>query len=626
MDDFGATRMSSNKEVVQHLFGDYRAEWSQPDFASLFTPPPYTEKLVHQRPSFLVGGRGTGKTTALRSLRFDAAYARSQASESGGGGLPPHYGIYVRINKNRVRAFSVTELGPTDRQRAFAHYFNILTCIEFCQLSSWLERDRPSGRPIEIDAVAITFGLDEVTDLRHLQTALTAGLAQLELYVNNGGRTKPPILSASDAPMKAFASALLTAGYLENKLLFCCIDEYENLALEQQSLLNAYIKHSEPPISFKVGMRRGGLKTHHTLDSGDQLSTPDDFAIIDIAEERFDTFAETVANHRLASARKRGVPIPEALSEFLPDMSFEEEARKLGCARVAAIAEQGLREAPAEVREWFASLPDTKTYFLQYWHESSGESLLELATSWMENPSEWETRLGNHGVSSLFWLSKGRKGARIRKYYAGIGTYLALASGNIRFFLELIDEAIQNQLEIGWDSESPLVILPRSQTESARLVGRRRLAQLEGLSEHGVDIKRLVLAIGKTFFEFARDPIGRAPEQNSFVVSGDPGSCAKIEPILVDGVANLAFEVTARTKPTSELEMKDDEYRLHPIFCAFFEYSHRRKRRVTFRASSLLKLSSHPAAALAEMMNTGDPAPTDELPAQLAMFTDFYHG
>ncbi|WP_209440485.1 ORC-CDC6 family AAA ATPase [Paraburkholderia dilworthii] len=625
MDTIGATRMSSNKEVVQHLFGDYRAEWSQPDFAALFTPPPYTEKLVHPRPSFLVGGRGTGKTTALRSLRFDAAYARSQASDFGSDGLP-HYGIYVRINKNRVRAFSITELCPPDRQRAFAHYFNILTCIELCQLSSWLERDRPSGTPITVHAVAATFGLSDVSDPRALQAALTSALAGLELYVNNGGRTTPPVLSSSDAPLKAFASVLADAGYLKEKLLFCCIDEYENLAMEQQSMLNAYIKHSEPPLSYKVGMRRGGLKTHHTLDEGDQLSTPDDFAIIDIAEERFDTFAETVANQRLSSAKKRGVPVPESLADLLPDMSFEEEAKGLGCARVAALAEHGLGDAPAEVRDWFASLPDTRSYFLQYWHESSGEPLLELAKNWMAKPSEWETRIGNHGVSSLFWLSKGRKGARIRKYYAGVGTYLALASGNIRFFLELIDEAIQSQLGLGWDGETPLVLYARAQTESARLVGKRRLAQLEGLSERGVEIKRLVLAIGKTFFEFARDPIGRAPEQNSFVVTGDSASRAMIQPILDDGVANLAFEVTAKTKPTSELEMKDDEYRLHPIFCAFFEYSHRRKRRVTFRASSLLKLSTRPSAALSEMLNTGNPAPTDELPAQLAMFTDFYEG
>jgi hypothetical protein len=47
---------------------------------------------------------------------------------------------------------------------------------------------------------------------------------------------------------------------------------------------------------------------------------------------------------------------------------------------------------------------------------------------------------------------------------------------------------------------------------------------------------------------------------------------------------------------------------------------------VTFQASSLLKLSSRPSQALSEMMSSADPTPTAELPAQLAMFTDFYQG
>lgn len=617
--------MSSDKEAISRLFGDYRAEWSQPEFASLFTPPPYLGKLENNRPCFLVGGRGTGKTTTLRSLRFDAAHARSKTSESGAVALA-YFGIYIRINKNRVRAFSITELDVSTRQRAFAHYFNILTSIELCQLCSWLELQDPTGPRVNLDTVAATFGLTGISEARALQAALLSQLTELELYVNNGGRTSPPVMSASDAPLKKFASVLSEAGYLDGKLLFCCIDEYENLAADQQSMLNAYIKHSEPPLSYKIGIRREGLKTHHTLDGGDQLSTPDDYSLVDIAEEGFDTFAQNVANQRLASANQQGLRVPDRLSTFVPEMSFDEEASALGCSRIAALVGKAVLEAPQEVQTWFESMPVTKTYFLQYWHESSGESIVELAMGWIVDPAGWEMRLRNHGYASLFWLSKGRKGARIRKYYAGVNTFLALASGNIRFFLELIDEAIQFQLETGWGGETALQLSPRAQTESARLVGKRRLGQLEGLSERGVEIKRLVLAIGKIFFEFARDPIGRAPEQNSFIVNGDPSSCTKIKEILNDGVAHLAFEATPKTKATSEAEMKDDEYRLHPIFCAFFEYSHRRKRRVTFQASSLLKLSSKPSHALSEMMNSGDPTPTDELPAQLAMFTDFYQG
>lgn len=615
--------MTTIQDDILSLFSDIRAEWSTPQFASLFTPPPYLSKLENNRPTFLVGGRGTGKTTTLRSLRFDARQARAL-------GVPDreatYYGIYLRINKNRVRAFSITELDAAARHKAFAHYFNILLCRELCQLSQWLELHKSTAIPLNLEAVCAAFGLSTPMDARALEAHLGRLLVELELYVNNGGRTNAPTLSVSEMPLRLFADELTRAGYLEGKLLFCCIDEYENLSEDQQSIVNTYIKHAEPPISYKIGLRQAGHKTRRTLDGDDQINDPDDFLLVEIAEEGFDSFAESVATHRLWLGRERGLPLPQRLADFLPDMPFEEEAMALGCSRAADKARDSLKYAAQDVQTWAASLPDTKAYFLQYWHESSKEPIEQLAQSWMKTPAPWEVRLGNYGYASLFWLSHGRKGARIRKYYAGVSTFLAMASGNIRFFLELIDESIQLQVAQQWTEDQELVLTARAQTEAARQVGKRRLAQLEGLSQHGVDIKRLVLAVGKIFFEFARDPIGRAPEQNSFILSGEPSACDRIAAILKEGTAHLAFEITPKTKATSQAEMRDDEYRLHPIFCAFFEFSHRRKRRVTLSAASLLKLSSSPSQAINEMMNSGSQAAPDELPAQLAMFTDFYQG
>lgn len=617
--------MNNARQVISNLFSDYRAEWLQPEFASLFIPPPYLSKLENHRPCFLVGGRGTGKTTSLRSLRFDAAFARNNIDDTRQETIK-YLGIYIRINKNRVRAFDLPGLDAGLRRRAFSHYFNVLAGLEFCQLLKWLESEKGSDSYIDLELVAQAYGISDMPTVRDLGRYLTRELSVLELFVNNGGNTSPPTMSLADAPIRAFAEVLIGAGLLHDKLIFCCIDEYENLSVEQQSVLNAYIKHAEPPITYKIGMRRGGLHTRRTINAGDQLVTPDDFSEIDIAQEGFDSFAEAVADHRLTRAIEQGIAVPAKSAQFLPEMSFEDEARLLGCERIAERVRSDLvREAPHLV-SWFDTLPTHRSYFLDYWHESSGEQIATLAQSWLDDSATWEGRIGNYGYASLFWLSKGRKGARIRKYYSGMSTMLAMASGNIRFFLELIDEAVQIQLASGWDSTGVLIIQPKAQTEAAKLVGKRRLSQLEGLSDRGVEIKRLVLAIGKVFFEFARDPVGRAPEKNSFILAGEPSSINKVSSVLMEGVSHLAFEVTPKTKATSHAEMRDDEYRIHPIYCAFFEYSHRRKRRVTFQASSLLKLSSRPAAALDEMMSDTLQTPKLDLPEQLAMFTDFFEG
>ena len=190
--------------------------------------------------------------------------------------------------------------------------------------------------------------------------------------------------------------------------------------------------------------------------------------------------------------------------------------------------------------------------------------------------------------------------------------------------MELLDTSISYQLEQGFDGDS-LVLTPKAQTHAARDVGHRRLNQLEGLADHGPQLKRLVLAIGKVFFELARSPQGHAPEITSFVLSGASEPLQRVRELLSEGVTHLSFEATPRTKATSAVELRDDEYRLHRIFCAFFEISHRKKRRMTFDANRLLAvLGDHPSRAISDLLDGQSQTPSENLPEQLAFFSPFY--
>jgi hypothetical protein len=281
------------------------------------------------------------------------------------------------------------------------------------------------------------------------------------------------------------------------------------------------------------------------------------------------------------------------------------------------------RVPDAEVVAWADSAATEDLLLLAYWADGHGGDLRSVARSRLEDPDAWKIRFGNYAHSALFWLSRGRKGARTRKYYCGAETFLALSSGNIRYFLELIDESLR-VFSLDEEKHAGQVAIPgEAQTVAAQVVGRRRLGQLDGLSEHGMDLKRFVLAVGKVFFEFARDP-AKAPETNAFVLGGVPEAKDEVELILRDGVSHLAFEGTPRTKATSLTEMRDEEYRIHPIYAPFFEYSYRRKRRATILAEDLLRLRTAPRRAIKNML--GETAAVSELPAQLAMFDQFYNG
>ena len=618
-------RSQDPSESLRNLFGDNRAEWPPEHFGALFVEPAYFSKLTAKRPCLLVGGRGTGKTTTLKSLRFDATAERL---ESSGKSIDKqmYLGLFVRMNKNRVRAFAGRDLDPQTWQQAFAHYFNLLVCSEFCSLAAWLERIHQ--RALSVDAlqhISLDLAVTPASTIADLHSTIIRSITLLEVFINNPASAARPLFSMAEAPLRCFALRMEQEGLLGGRTVFCCIDEYENLLDEQQAILNTYIKHSEPPLSYKVGVRQNGLRNRNTLSANDLLQTPDDYREIDIADEGFEDFAIEVARLRLERARTIGCLVPASIDDLLDDLSLREEAVLLGCERIADEVRQALRDTP-ELASYFATRPASELYFLKYWAESENTDILELANDWLHNESQWQTRLDNYGYSSLFWLSHGRKGARIRKHYCGTRVLLSLASGNIRYFLELLETAIS--IQQGLESRSTTSVLrlsPLAQTLAAREVGRRRLTILEGLAEHGVELKRLVLGIGKVLFELARSPLGRTPEVTSFVVTGANEDLKIVCALLQEGVAYLAFEASPRTKATSPVEMKDDEYRLHPIFSAFFEISHRRKRRTTFSATQLRSiLTDSPGRAISSMLASGRQTSSDQLPEQLAFFSTFF--
>ena len=606
------------------LFGDYRAEWSAELFQSFFIRPTYFDRLVSKRPSLLIGGRGTGKTTALRALRFDAPIRAAAVDPNSN---TEYFGIYIRINKNRVRAFEGEGLDRREWDHAFAHYFNLLACLELCDLTRWLgARSETADVSNVLGLTAAAFGSSwtpaTVQDLRKL---LDAAVIELEVFVNNPKNARRPIFSMAETPLRVFSQGLRDCGLLGTGLIFCCVDEYENLTNSQQSIVNTYLKHSEPPLTFKVGIRRNGLRTRSTIDQNDQISTPDDYAEIDItSEQQFDEFATSVAELRLRYAQEAGLAVPATLAQLLPELSYQAEAKLLGAESVAEDARAQLSTvSDAEIAAWAVSATTEDLLLLAYWAAGHGGDLPGLARNRLDEPEAWKTRFGNYSHSTLFWLSRGRKGARTRKHYCGADTFLALSSGNIRYFLELIDESLRAFLLDHREHVQQVVIPGETQTVAAQTVGRRRLGQLDGLSEYGMDLKRFVLAVGKVFFEFARDP-AKAPETNAFVLGGAPAARGEVELILRDGVSHLAFEATPRTKATSLTEMRDEEYRIHPIYAPFFEYSYRRKRRTTFLADDLLRLGTAPRRAIKSML--GETTNGAELPAQLAMFDQFYNG
>lgn len=105
----GQNQATEELARLNRLFGDFKAEWLGEGMFELFAEPSYFPALKTRRPCFLVGGRGTGKTTVLRGLSYEGQLALSKSGISRISEWP-FYGFYYRVNTNRVQAFKGPEL------------------------------------------------------------------------------------------------------------------------------------------------------------------------------------------------------------------------------------------------------------------------------------------------------------------------------------------------------------------------------------------------------------------------------------------------------------------------------------------------------------------------------------
>ena len=94
---------------LSEVFGAHKAEWLGPMLFNLFAEPSYFPQMTTARPCVLIGGRGTGKTTVLRGLSYEGQYAIRKKDDSEIKDWP-YYGLYYRVDTNRVSAFQGPEL------------------------------------------------------------------------------------------------------------------------------------------------------------------------------------------------------------------------------------------------------------------------------------------------------------------------------------------------------------------------------------------------------------------------------------------------------------------------------------------------------------------------------------
>lgn len=610
-------------DAIHDLFGSFRAEWLRDDLFRLFSEPTYFAHLVGDKSCVLMGGRGSGKTTALRCLAYEGQEALGKFNLE----EPNHVGVYYRINTNIVTAFDGPELSDLEWRRLFGHFINLTICYEFANYVKWqTERSGDQNSAISFASVATSLGLSGVDSIESLLEGIEAALGDLEIYVNNLGLEKPTI-SQLQSPINRLLKILKNLFGHEGTSFYIILDEYENLLDYQQRIVNTLLKHSGDNCYFKIGVRELGLREHTTLNENESLISPADYELIHIEErlkDEFPRFAQTVCESRLSSHPAiKGRYLQ--LDELLPTLSALEESERLGVARrVSGIKKRirSIRDAPDEISE----LHDFIVFSFYELNQHDFERTLDDLKSYLRKDKSIRQRFENHSHALLFSISD--KGTPISKHYCGHKTFARLANGNIRFYMQLVHESIVEQLGSDKDLECPIDC--REQTMAARRVGQNYLRELEGVTARGSHLSRLILGLGRFFQILAANPVGGSPEKNQFSIrdSGRLSSSAdhqEASKLLKEAVMHLALVRSPGTKLLTETDTHAWDYSPHPIFAPYFTYSSRRKRKAEITDADLIAMSKAPQDVIKRLLGqTREHLANSDLPPQMSMFDEFF--
>ncbi|MCI0628513.1 MAG: hypothetical protein L0387_43835 [Acidobacteria bacterium] len=627
--------MSATSQLLQSVFTKNRAEELGYDVWEHFVVPPLFHRLdLHtaRKPRIIIGGRGCGKTMLLRYLSHQTAFSKSRPKIPGDAAA--HVGLYWRADTQFANAMSKRDVADDIWQAAFNHMAALILSMEVLgSLKSIAESTCPALEPNDLSNVQLhrlqAFDGDLPGSIDEFRQTLEEKLWAFESWVNDVRKVPEPRF----LPGPKFVLALIRQiqeqiPTLRQTIYFVYFDEYENLCVYQQEMINTWLKHSEIPLIFSLAMKRNAFETRRTVGP-ESLSDIHDFRQHDLEEylsneEDFPLFAAEILFLHLSLAGLAGTPVNprdlrdptkmaerrnsmyrrrvlDAAEKILPDLSQEELAH--GVFGDSALA-QKLRSRIQTALKHRGSRIDVGRFFRPDLPQASivtpallyrgniqpskiADELDSLAAGQpnrFSGPTNW---IHNNFVGCLLQLYEPH--FRACPFYAGFHTFCYLARGNIRHFLELCYKSIYRGLTEGHAVGTS--VPPTQQAEAARQASTDFLGEVRSFGPRGNQLHTFVLRLGSLFALAHQRPTQSESEQSHFSIG--PGSkelLSEDEHFLREATKwSVLFEHRGTKKKEGHLP-ESLEYILNPIYAPYFHISYRKKRRLELRSEEIICL------------------------------------
>ena len=579
-------------------FSEYKAtELPQERLSCYFVEPKYISKMYTNNVAFVIGQRGTGKTTMLKYLceRYNDDIPKSK-----------HLGIYYRFDINKMHSFSGPVLSELEWSQLFSHCFSIEICQELTQLMIKLKKNYSFSCEAKLCKRVARLFLDDSSTYPSSFEDLSEYLDELEIsakrYKRNPLRVMAPLYGECEKTFEEFCKLIAHENFLSGVCIHFLFDEYENMLDYQKRFINSCAKNASYYHTYKICVRPGGNDNMNTLINSEILREADDYKTLyyidDIIGDESDVqdFMRMACRKRLESYyREKGTQYGASdldIETYFPQSKSDDE--------LFAILEKNKLYCE-KIREKVTFLFNNFGYeYSLPWGLLQMKLFLALSQKRGFNFDETLRAFETKNRKYTNWLNNYKKTILYQCYaeqdekfcLSGFKDIINIAGNVVRYVLEICDYCF---LCTSCSSDGKyLMIDERVQTLATNKVSERRFKQISTIPDFGQEIKQMVLAIGKIFNMYHRDQRLKRFETNHFSIIPRSETEEKYVESEINRAMQMAviygvFEVSRSTKITgsSDVPVEDEDYHLHPILTPYFQISWRKKQKCRFTVDQI---------------------------------------
>jgi hypothetical protein len=506
----------------------------------------------------------------------------------------------------------------------------LLSCLTAINCTP--ERNHQYGHLEDLDFSALAaFDATIPTDFRSIHKHIKQCRFKLSSWINN---LTPEIPAPIFYPLRTFIGALIetihTLTYLKESVFSVFVDEYESFLDYQQVFVNSLLKLSQQPLVFHVAMKRNGMPNRRTTGP-EYIQDGQDFRTIDIEKEQGDDFEmfaaelfffrlireeitlegnpvdpELLRNPARLNDRRGNAPYRVALrtvmERILPSVSVSEiSAGVLKEAslrkRLVETIDAGLvRNNPGSLKS--ADFIDEKfseasivVAVLLHQRKKSADIYAEFTKLKKGEPSAFDEWTHHFLFGALLFIYMPLW--RSCPLYSGFQTFISLAQGNARHFLELCLLATGRAGRKGTaQKDGQITVSVEDQAEAARECSAKFLEDIKGSGNYGTQLYQVATTIGQIFKLHQQRPAQSEPEKNHFAVTN--GNTSDDAASILKEAEKWGVLVSRAETKVKGLKYESREYYLNPVFSPTYGISYRAGRKLDL------------AAALADRILLGD--------------------